>query len=406
MRATLNVNNFSYYAFHSKSFELSKKDQKMAFALSVLLGMTTFGFGHLICLIVYNIKKQLIDSERLRHINNLAKSSLNNDKTIPPQPSQQKHHELPHNPQKEEPSSSKKQEPVQPISSSSITPVPPPIRDILDNVVPYYGNVLSLKAKAALEKINAVFAKELPSFSHMFEKHALHDAVTVVTDELKHRPDLQKEWKVFLNSKPTCLFPDGRSTTLDFSLEVQRLENSLPALKAKCFSKEDAGIYITFPENQIKGIREVLYDSFPIDELRGGNVANTRGINTKCNDALCINIYNKQSREVYGVLFADRLRLATSKQPVLYISAVSRLAKASRLGVGVKLFEKFFETVKADKNLKNYEIILHVNKNNAAACALYNKVGMTVCEDTDRYAISGVQVESDELLFVYHQNNG
>lgn len=57
--------NFSYYAFHPKSSELSPSDQKVALAATILMGALTLGLGHLICGIVYRINKTGIDSSRL-----------------------------------------------------------------------------------------------------------------------------------------------------------------------------------------------------------------------------------------------------------------------------------------------------------------------------------------------------
>jgi len=227
----------------------------------------------------------------------------------------------------------------------------------------------------------------------------------VITGELKDRPDLQKEWRVFLKTQPKCLFPDGRSTTLDFSLEEKRLDNELPTLQAKCFNSSLLSGNISFkktpPVEISQGIRSVLHDSFSTEDLRLGGLQTSRDIGCKCKEELYVTVQDEESKAIYGVLFGAKLRLASSNRSVLYINGVSRLAKASHLGIGTMLVKKFIETVKS--KAKDLDIILHVDKDNAAACALYKKCGMTISQDEDRYHIAQVQPDPNNLLFVYNQ---
>lgn len=60
----LSVNNFCYYAFNPKSSELSPRDQKIALFATLLLAIVTPVVGHLICKIVYLLKKKEIDHLR------------------------------------------------------------------------------------------------------------------------------------------------------------------------------------------------------------------------------------------------------------------------------------------------------------------------------------------------------
>lgn len=66
MKVSLNCKNFSYYAFHTQSKELSKKDQKIALAASILMGLT-FGMGHLVCGIICAIKS-CRSSSKVSHV--------------------------------------------------------------------------------------------------------------------------------------------------------------------------------------------------------------------------------------------------------------------------------------------------------------------------------------------------
>ncbi|MBS0656408.1 MAG: GNAT family N-acetyltransferase [Verrucomicrobia bacterium] len=284
-----------------------------------------------------------------------------------------------------------------------------PIQTVLSRIAPHYRTVLGPKAQAALGKIEALFAKEVPQFEQVYEKHAIHDAVAVITEELTSRPDLQKEWRVFLSAKPKCLLPDGSSTTCDFSLEAKRLDGALPTVKAECLDPHvltrRTGLLNLFSEEMLQGIAAVVRDSFSAEELKGGRLETPGDIGFKCNEELCITVHDEQSKEIYGVLFGAQLRLASSGRSVLYINAVSRLAKASRLGVGSKLVEKFFETVRGNPQLRDIEIVLDVDKDNAAACALYKKCGMTISQDRGRYAIHRVQRRDNDLVFVYNSKH-
>lgn len=57
MAVRLNTNNFGYFAFMPSSPLLSKKDQKVALALTILMSVLTPGIGHLISSIVYAVQK-------------------------------------------------------------------------------------------------------------------------------------------------------------------------------------------------------------------------------------------------------------------------------------------------------------------------------------------------------------
>jgi len=63
MSVNLNCLNFSYYAFHPKSSELSPRDRKVALGLTVLMGVTC-GIGHFISACMYHANKTGIDSSR------------------------------------------------------------------------------------------------------------------------------------------------------------------------------------------------------------------------------------------------------------------------------------------------------------------------------------------------------
>lgn len=58
MTTPLNATNFGYFAFDTASPLLSKKDQQIALALSVVMGVFTVVIGHLIASIVYAVKQR------------------------------------------------------------------------------------------------------------------------------------------------------------------------------------------------------------------------------------------------------------------------------------------------------------------------------------------------------------
>lgn len=58
MAVHLDANNFGYFSFSTSSPLLSEKDQKTALALSIIMGIFTFGIGHLISSFVYASQKK------------------------------------------------------------------------------------------------------------------------------------------------------------------------------------------------------------------------------------------------------------------------------------------------------------------------------------------------------------
>lgn len=75
MAVQLNVKNFGYFAFNSSSPLLSDKDQKTALALTVLMGICTFGIGHLISGITYAILKPQMNV-LLTEVDRLAQTTI------------------------------------------------------------------------------------------------------------------------------------------------------------------------------------------------------------------------------------------------------------------------------------------------------------------------------------------
>ncbi len=271
------------------------------------------------------------------------------------------------------------------------------VQQILSTLVSRPRGRLSDKATASLEKIASIFAKSLPKFAQMYEKHALYDAIAVVTQEVKQQPDLQKEWRMFLDTKPQCILPDEKITSLDFSMEIRRLEDRLPSLKASCLDQNTlkmGGTNILFPASLKEDIGRVFRESFLIpDDMLLPDVS------SRCSRELCVVAQDEQSREVYGVLFVGKYISAIGKE-FLYINSVCRQAKAAQLGVGMKLFEKLFEVMKSDDELNHLDKVLHVHKDNTAALALYKKFKMSPSSDSDTYATPALPVAADNLMLL------
>jgi len=60
----LDCSNYSYYAFHPRSSELSSRDRRIATASTIAMGFCAPIIGHLVCGIVYKVNKVGIDASR------------------------------------------------------------------------------------------------------------------------------------------------------------------------------------------------------------------------------------------------------------------------------------------------------------------------------------------------------
>lgn len=221
-----------------------------------------------------------------------------------------------------------------------------------------------------------------------FEPHTFHDRfmkTTIAVRDAKNE-SLTVAWKKVFASLKNKSFTNG---TLKISLDTAVSENifngATPTLMVT--TRPD---FTTFSKSEMKLRDEISIESFwqPAFLYRSGGISTAEqdtGAVLVTHDGTLIGVFEFKNRladiKVIDLNNQQDLRSKVSRTRG-YVSSVGRRAAYARLGIGEKMFDEFFAYARTNSFRESY---LHVREDNAAAIALYKKVGYVKVAVARRY---------------------
>ena len=215
--------------------------------------------------------------------------------------------------------------------------------------------------QSIIERVN----KQQPIYlKQSFDNHAFHHAVTVLTDEVKKRPDLKKAWGSFLQGLQgiSVYYPDGRWMQLDFSLELERLKGNPVTIRTEKLNQFSPDF-----DQLVHEVANIEKECFTDGAIWSEATLRSAFQNP---NAHCIVARRKETGDAVGFLWYIQ-EVGLNGRVDWHIYGVGRTANSARLGIGEALFQEFMKHI----TLKQYGSYLEVRASNEAAIALYQKYG-------------------------------
>lgn len=209
--------------------------------------------------------------------------------------------------------------------------------------------------------VKNVLAQEPMRFSQSHHNHAFQQEVEVITEDLRNRGKVAKEWRTFLSHLhgTEVLYPDGTYVKLDMTLQMERSQAPFFHVETEMETINPQSAHF---ERDLDNLLEVLVESF------GRGFHFTKDF---CRSELsgpkdkCLIARQKGTGKILGLLWTKE------EGADLQILRFARRADTPKLGIGEKLFDTFLS-----QDLSRFRnIVLDVRESNQAARALYEKKG-------------------------------
>lgn len=223
----------------------------------------------------------------------------------------------------------------------------------------------------AVAAVKTVLQNNPIEFAQSHDYHTFRRAMTVITDQVKTRPDLIHTWKVFLGGLEgrRVYPPGGKEVVMSTKMEIERLEGRPIAVDMETLQ--------TSSPNLAKDLNEILaisaecfgYQAIPMPMLWG--LVYAPGVSIQV-------ARRRGTGEILG--FA----MTGVEHNQLHIYYLGRKAEAGMLGVGNQLLERLL----AQPSIRQLErVYLEVRESNRAAIDMYERFGFEQeSVDSDYYA--------------------
>ncbi len=218
-----------------------------------------------------------------------------------------------------------------------------------------------------MEALHAVyhFVRTNPIQLHQsYDYHDFHHELTVITEQVKTRVDLQEIWVPFLNRLEgrTIYQPDGKTTTLHTGMERGRLAGRNIKVITERFDPNSPQ-----SDREFEQMFEIAQECFV------GNTTPNRSAwraKWRCPENQIHMAKSRDTGEVLGYVWAKEEKDRQGHEH-LHICSVARKAEACSIGVANHLFQQVF-----DQSLNRFRsVYLEVRESNQKAIDLYSKWG-------------------------------
>lgn len=216
----------------------------------------------------------------------------------------------------------------------------------------------------AAQAVRAFFSASSIQLHQSYDYHHFHHELTVITEQVKNRPDLRQTWDLFLNriAGMPVYQPDGRAIALRTGLEQERLNG------------RNIEIITGVLDPRSARFAQDCEHLFSIEEecFAGNTVMNNAFLRQQWQrpDTTVHLARRRDTGEVLGYVWVREERDALN-QLRLHICSVGRRAEACSMGVADRLFRQIFS-----QPLNRYRSVdLEVRESNRDAIALYSRWG-------------------------------
>lgn len=197
-----------------------------------------------------------------------------------------------------------------------------------------------------------------------YDYHNFHHELTVITEQVRNRPDLSSVWEAFLNRiEGTAVHhPDGRAITLHVGMERERLAGR--NIEVITDRLDPASPHFERDCAQLFAIEDECF--------AGNTTANPQWLREQWqNPQNQVHLARRgDTQEILGYVWVREVQDAEG-HPVLHIPSVGRKAEACSLGVASRIFQQVFAQ---PLNRFNY-VYLEVRESNRDAIVLYDRLG-------------------------------
>lgn len=208
--------------------------------------------------------------------------------------------------------------------------------------------------------VKKVLAQEPVRFQQTYHNHAFQHEVAEITNELKYRGNVQKQWRDFLSDLQgmPVKYSDGTEVKLDMALQIDRME---PEFRLETEIDRLTPQSITF-ERDLDELADLLVESFGQTFHLTKDACRQELLDPKHQ---CLIARQRVTGKILGLIWAKE------EGPDLHILRVARRANTPKMGIGEQLFAKFFS-----QDFSRYRnVFLEVRESNKDAIALYEKKG-------------------------------